>query len=236
MRCKNCGSENDDNRYICENCGSPLYDEQDFNNNQGHNQNTQTFNTVGFDESLDLGYTPEPSKSSQNNTAKAAEKKSVIVIAILAVVLIAIIASVIVVAQTRARNEESTTKNTTISTTASTTKHTASTKPTTTERTTESTTESTTKTEEWSIKLVSKGGGTVEGGGTYKDGDNVTIYATPDIDYEFDGWYSNGVKLSSSQQYSFTAVENTSISAVFYPIETQPSTTEEAESLDGGME
>ena len=29
MRCKNCGSENDDNLYICQNCGSPLYDESD---------------------------------------------------------------------------------------------------------------------------------------------------------------------------------------------------------------
>ncbi|MDE6659485.1 MAG: zinc-ribbon domain-containing protein, partial [Eubacterium sp.] len=25
MRCKNCGSENEDGRYICQNCGSPLY-------------------------------------------------------------------------------------------------------------------------------------------------------------------------------------------------------------------
>lgn len=31
MRCKNCGSENDDNLYICQNCGSPLYDEDDEN-------------------------------------------------------------------------------------------------------------------------------------------------------------------------------------------------------------
>ena len=31
MRCKNCGSENDDNLYICQNCGSPLYDENDEN-------------------------------------------------------------------------------------------------------------------------------------------------------------------------------------------------------------
>ena len=29
MRCKNCGADNDDNRYICEVCGSPLYDESE---------------------------------------------------------------------------------------------------------------------------------------------------------------------------------------------------------------
>ena len=28
MRCKNCGSENEENLYICQNCGSPLYDEE----------------------------------------------------------------------------------------------------------------------------------------------------------------------------------------------------------------
>ncbi len=27
MRCKNCGFDNEEGRYICENCGSPLYDE-----------------------------------------------------------------------------------------------------------------------------------------------------------------------------------------------------------------
>ena len=29
MRCKNCRFENDDDRFICENCGSPLYDEDE---------------------------------------------------------------------------------------------------------------------------------------------------------------------------------------------------------------
>ena len=29
MRCKNCGSENEEGRYICQNCGSPLYDEDE---------------------------------------------------------------------------------------------------------------------------------------------------------------------------------------------------------------
>ena len=47
MRCKNCGADNDDNRYICEVCGSPLYDESDFDNANGiDNDRTQTFKAV----------------------------------------------------------------------------------------------------------------------------------------------------------------------------------------------
>ena len=43
MRCKNCGADNDDNRYICEVCGSPLYDEDDFDNAANDdNDKTQT--------------------------------------------------------------------------------------------------------------------------------------------------------------------------------------------------
>lgn len=47
MRCKNCGADNDDNRYICEVCGSPLYDENDFDNANGiDDDRTQTFKAV----------------------------------------------------------------------------------------------------------------------------------------------------------------------------------------------
>mgnify|MGYP000337928203 CR=1 FL=1 len=47
MRCKNCGADNDDNRYICEVCGSPLYDEDDFDNAASDdNDKTQTFKAV----------------------------------------------------------------------------------------------------------------------------------------------------------------------------------------------
>ena len=51
MRCKNCGTENDDNRYICENCGSPLYDEDniDINNDS---ERTQTFKAVNRPDSF----------------------------------------------------------------------------------------------------------------------------------------------------------------------------------------
>ena len=56
MRCKNCGADNDDNRYICEVCGSPLYDENDFDNANGiDDDRTQTFKAVN-----------EPNNQAQN--------------------------------------------------------------------------------------------------------------------------------------------------------------------------
>lgn len=241
MRCKNCGTENDDNRYICENCGSPLYDENDFDTLTEDNvQHTQSFSRVTEQDSLDLGVTPEMHEYNYNNEkpaeGKTAEKKSVIVIAILAVVLIAIIASVIVVAKTKSAENKETTESTSISTTMSTTNERTTKETTTEETTTEPTTEATTKEESYSIKLVSKGGGTVSGAGDYKDGDNVTIVATPDDGYQFDGWYSNGSKISSTQKYSFTATENTSISAVFSVVTTTAPADNPAEDLNGGLD
>lgn len=243
MRCKNCGTENDDKRYICENCGSPLYDEEDFNTSAPAQQ-TQSFNAIDTNEPVRPLAPPEPSNNmNQNNEEnKAAEKKSIIVIAILVVLLVAIIASVAVVASTKRKNENTTAPDSSVSQTLSTKKNTTEkrTTETTTEKettteptTTTTTTTTTTKQQNWSIKLVSQGGGTVDGSGSYRDGDNVTITATPDDGYEFDGWYSNGSKISSTMRYSFTATDDLSISAVFVPVST---TEEPIEEMDGGMD
>ena len=48
MRCKNCGTDNDDNRYICENCGSPLYDEEEIIENND-TAKTQAFKPIADD-------------------------------------------------------------------------------------------------------------------------------------------------------------------------------------------
>lgn len=248
MRCKNCGTNNDDNRYICENCGSPLYDEAEISE-INDNDATMTFGAVnnGVQNQPD-NKLPDNNNTNNNRPdddySKNAEKKSIIVIAVLAVILVAIIVSVVMVAQAKKGNNE-TTSSTTESTTVSTTANRVSnyitqptTEPTTESTTKETTTESTTKQtttelKAYSIKLISKGGGTVEGAGTYEDGSNVTIVATPDGDYEFDGWYSNGEKISSSTVYSFTATKSVSISAVFTEITT---TDEDVEDLDGGLD
>lgn len=242
MRCKNCGTDNNDNRYICEICGSPLYDENDIDVPVNpDNAFTQTFSA-----SDDMQQYPQNSKNDMpagspggNGQNKDAQKKSIILIAILAVVLVAVIVSVIVVA--KGRSESQTTSNPSSLTTATTTEKTTKKKEKTTETTTESTTESTTKetttekpttTEKqiWIINAGTGGGGTVSGGGEYKNGDRVTVIATPDEGYEFDGWYSNGIKVSPSKKYSFTANENISLSAVFKYVQ-EPTNSE---NLDGG--
>lgn len=240
MRCKNCGTENDDNRYICEICGSPLYDEEDIQTPLKEETHTQTFSAVSSpmpkSETDDNAYLQPPLKNNNNkgNGEKTpAEKKSIIVIAILAVVLIAIIASIIVVAQSRSKDSGETTSE--ISTTQSTTERTTewTTQPTT-EKTTAFTTAATTTTTTttaitWYINAGSSGGGTVSGEGEYKNGDKVTLTAVADSGYVFDGWYSSGVKVSSSVKYTFTANENASFSAVFNPVETQDNSIEEGE-------
>lgn len=244
MRCKNCGTENDDNRYICENCGSPLYDENDIET--PNNTATQTFGAI---QSIDDEYRPAAQTNndteSQNDKNKLEEKKSIIVIAILAVVLIAIIISVVLIARGNSKNNDTTSSTqSTISTTSekndyyiNNTTEDQTTEPTTERTTTEKTTtttkkETTTELKTYSIKLISQGGGTVEGSGSYEEGDNVTIVANPDSNYEFDGWYSNGKKISSSMVYSFTATKDISISAVFVEV----TTAEDIEDLDGGLD
>ena len=48
MRCKNCGSENEENLYICQNCGSPLYDEEPIEEASEEMGNTKIVPVVGL--------------------------------------------------------------------------------------------------------------------------------------------------------------------------------------------
>lgn len=240
MRCKNCGTENDDNRYICENCGSPLYDEDDINTDNS-SERTQTFKAVNRPDSYqneaeterasrsgydDNNYYDRQPNNSKND--KSTDKKGIIVIAVLIVVLIAIIASIIAIASGRKNSdnnlESSESELTKISAVSSTERTTE--KEITTEEETEETTEKTTAETLWIINTSSSGGGEAEGDGKYKNGDKVTLTATADDGYEFDGWYSNGIRVSNEAKYTFIANENASFSAVFNPIETTAPPTE----------
>lgn len=226
MRCKNCGTYNDDNRYICENCGSPLYDEDEIQAQelQQNNSQTQSFNTVS-DFEQPMGNSSSPNPPQKNSGEKApAEKKSIIVIAILVVVLVAVIVSVAVVMHGKSKDEDKTSSSstsTTITTTEKSYNYTTepTTESTTTTTITTTTTTSTTQATIWYINTGSSGGGSVSGDGEYKNGDKVTLVAVPDSGYTFDGWYSDGVKVSDSERYTFTANENASFSAVFNPID-----------------
>ena len=129
MRCKNCGADNDDNRYICEVCGSPLYDESDFDNANGiDDDRTQTFKAVNEpnnqvqnrndnynDYDKENQYNNQKNNESENKH-KGAEKKSIIVIAVLAVILIAIIASVAAIAHNKNKDNTASSNLTKIST------------------------------------------------------------------------------------------------------------------------
>ncbi len=64
------------------------------------------------------------------------------------------------------------------------------------------------------VSLTAKNG-TVTGDGVYYKGETVTLTATPDRGYFFDGWYEGSRRLSTKTSYSFTINENMSITAKF---------------------
>lgn len=240
MRCKNCGSDNDDNRYICANCGSPLYDEDDFGKTNVMPKQGIPSNQVkpAKNQLEDYPY-DDNNYDNDNDNKDNNDKKSIIVIAILVVVLIAIVASVIAVANAKKHNNDNltTTNHTTVVAESSTTKEYTTAKETTTETTTQAETTGAS----YSVSLYSKGGGTVictktsKTSANYDRGDNVTIIATPNPDYQFDGWYSDGTLLSTASTYSFTITSNMNISAQFSLIpvtttaEPEPTTAENIE-------
>lgn len=57
--------------------------------------------------------------------------------------------------------------------------------------------------------------GTVSGGGTYYEGSEVTLTATPTTGYVIDGWYINNSLVSSSNPYTFTLTGNTTVVCKF---------------------
>lgn len=235
MRCKNCGSENDDNLYICQNCGSPLYDENEELNEQ--RDETQVFNAVSNDEDKPVRRGSGSGKPDDDKDKKK-KQQTIAIIIILAVILLAVIIGTVVAIAHSGKNEETTassTESTTISTTAeSPTERTS--RETTTEKTTESTTQTTTTTTTtteattYTVTLSCNDGGEVEGDGTYKRGKNVTVVARPNDGYEFDGWYKGSSKVSSNAKYTFTVTDNTTLEAVFVIV------SDEVDVLDGGTD
>ena len=57
--------------------------------------------------------------------------------------------------------------------------------------------------------------GTVSGGGSYAQGETVTLTATPNSDYHFVRWEENGTEVSTSATYTFTASHDCALTAVF---------------------
>ncbi len=58
-------------------------------------------------------------------------------------------------------------------------------------------------------------GGTVSGGGSYKDGASVTVTATANGGYVFEGWMENGSVVSTDASYTFTVTGDRELTANF---------------------
>jgi hypothetical protein len=63
------------------------------------------------------------------------------------------------------------------------------------------------------------GGGTVSGGGTYAEGTEATVRATPNACYRFVNWTENGTEVSTNATYTFTVTGNRTLVANFAPIQ-----------------
>jgi uncharacterized repeat protein (TIGR02543 family) len=58
-------------------------------------------------------------------------------------------------------------------------------------------------------------GGAASGGRVYIGGDTVTLTATPDSGYRFEGWYEDGARVSANSTYTFTAEADRTLEARF---------------------
>jgi hypothetical protein len=66
------------------------------------------------------------------------------------------------------------------------------------------------------ITVTAGPGGSAEGGGDYGDGTGVTLTATPQDGYVFDGWYENNLKITGAGAvYHFIAVSGRTLEARF---------------------
>ncbi len=70
----------------------------------------------------------------------------------------------------------------------------------------------------YSVNVTSTAGGTVEGGGQYKQGESVTVTAISDNGYRFISWQENGITVSDTPDFSFTADADRTLTAVFEPV------------------
>lgn len=240
MRCKNCGSENEDNLYICQNCGSPLYDEDEpINDSNNDNENNNTEDEMGKTRvvpavsasdinSASQPSSPKPEKPPVDDEEEEKKKKQqtaiIIALAVVLVVIIAVLAAVLV--KTSAAKKETTTASTSASESVSQSTAAITTRQTTeriTEKEKEPSSETTTVPQTYTIEVMSPdGGGSVRGtGGAIEVNKEITVMATPDGGFQFDGWYENGKRVSTQQNYTFTVVRDRTLIAKFSEISTE---------------
>lgn len=69
------------------------------------------------------------------------------------------------------------------------------------------------------LSVAPDGGGVASGGGTFSEGQSVTITATPSNGYEFAGWREDGIIVSTGLSYTFVVDGDRTFTAVFAVIE-----------------
>lgn len=67
----------------------------------------------------------------------------------------------------------------------------------------------------YTIAATAESNGSVVGGGDYAEGAAVTLTATADDKFKFDGWYASDVKVSEQATYTFTATASVALAARF---------------------
>lgn len=59
------------------------------------------------------------------------------------------------------------------------------------------------------------GGGSASGGGTFPEGEQITVTAAPESDYRFVAWMDGTEQVSSSASYTFTVTDSRTLTAAF---------------------
>ena len=67
----------------------------------------------------------------------------------------------------------------------------------------------------WTVTVTAGTGGTVSGGGTFKEGSDVTVTANANSGYRFVRWEENGAQVSTDREYTFTLTADRTLNAVF---------------------
>ena len=85
----------------------------------------------------------------------------------------------------------------------------------------------------YTIHVSATQGGVAEGGGSYEEGELITVNATPDNDYLFLHWEEDGEQVSTDKTFTFTADRDRTLVANFKPI-SKPTYTINTSATIGG--
>lgn len=66
-----------------------------------------------------------------------------------------------------------------------------------------------------SASVSPSGSGSVSGAGSYEEGSNCTVVASPASGYRFKEWQRNGAQVSTSASYTFAVMEDVALVAIF---------------------